>query len=69
MYYNVKICRSDRFELENLLDKYIKRIGKQMVESSFMDCGELRDIITDFDLIIKFREALASAEEIPHGKE
>lgn len=30
MYFNVKICRSDRFELGNLLDRYIKDVGKKM---------------------------------------
>ena len=69
MYYNVKICRADKMELDNLLDRYIKSIGKQMSGSAFTACGELEAIKNDLDLIISIHTALESAEEIPIGKE
>lgn len=65
MYYNVKICHADKTELDILLDRYIKKIGKQMSESAFTTCGELQSFKNDFDLIIRIRKALESAEEIP----
>lgn len=69
MYYNVKICRSDKMELDNLLDRYIKNIGGEMSGSAFTTCGELESIKNDLDLIIRIRTALESAEEIPIGEE
>lgn len=69
MYYSVKICRADKMELDNLLDRYVKKVGKQMAADSFTSCGELQAIKNDLDLIIRIRTALESAEEIPHGKE
>lgn len=69
MYYNVKICHADKTELDNLLDRYVSKIGKQMAEDSFTTCSDLQDIKNDLDLIIRIRKALESAEEIPHGKE
>ena len=69
MYYNVKICRADKTELENLLDRYVKKVGKQMSVNIYTGLGDLQAIKNDLDLIIRIREALESAEEIPHGKE
>lgn len=69
MYYNVKMCQADKTELDNLLDRYIKRIGKEMSGSAFTTCGELEAIKNDLDLIVRIHKALESAEEIPHGEE
>lgn len=69
MYYNVKICRADKIELENLLDRYVKKVGKQMSVNIYTCLGDLQAIKNDLDLIIRIREALESAEKNPHGKE
>lgn len=69
MYYNVKICHADKTEVDNLLDRYVRKIGKEMSVSAFTTCGELETLKKDLDLIIRIRTALESAEEIPHGKE
>lgn len=69
MYYNVKICQADKSELGDLLDRYIKNVGKQMSGSAFTTCGELQAIKYDLDLIIRIRTALESAEVIPVGKD
>ena len=69
MYFNVKMCRSDRFELDNLLDRYIKDVGKKMANLSFTPSGELQTIKNDLDLIIRIRAALETAKEIPVGKD
>lgn len=69
MYFNVKICRSDRLELGNLLDRYIKDVGKKMANLSFTPSIELQTIKNDLDLIIRIRTALETAKEIPVGKD
>lgn len=69
MYYDVKIYYADKTRLEDLLDRYIKNVGKQMSDSLYMTCDELQSIKKDLDSIIRFREALESAEENPIGEE
>ena len=63
MYYNVKICRADKSELENLLDRYVKKVSKQMSVNIYTCLGDLQAIKNDLDLIIRIREALESAEK------
>ena len=63
MYYNVKICRADKSELENLLDRYVKKDSKQMSVNIYTCLGDLQAIKNDLDLIIRIREALESAEK------
>lgn len=69
MYYNVKISYSDKLELGNLLDRYIKDVGKKMVNLTFTTSSELQTIKNDLDLIIRIRTALETASVIPVGKD
>lgn len=69
MYYNVKISHSDKLELGNLLDRYIKDVGKKMANLTFTTSSELQNIKNDLDLIIRIRTALETANVIPVGKD
>ena len=69
MYYNVKISHSDKLELGNLLDRYIKDVGKKMANLTFTTSSELQTIKDDLDLIIRIRTALETANVIPVGKD
>lgn len=69
MYYNVKISHSDKLELGNLLDRYIKDVGKKMSNLTFTTSSELQTIKNDLDLIIRIRTALETANVIPVGKD
>lgn len=62
MHYNVKIYYADKTRLEDLLDRYVKKIGKQLSGSLCITSEELQTFKNDFDLIIRIRNALESAE-------